>query len=288
MAKAKGISNPLPTPDRLRELFFYPSAMGKLYNLKTRSPNAYRLEEAGTLHHTGYLYVSIDKKSYGVHRIIWVMRHGKDIPKGYEIDHIDGNKSNNHIDNLRLATRAENMQNKSKRIDGNNSYKGVHHRKISGRYSASITYNGEQIALGNYDSALEAAAFYDAAAIKFHGKFARHNNTGIDRSKELEDFLANPLTTRNKSGYRGVSWSSRRNIWRAQFKRKGLGYFATKEEAALAYNEAAKRLHGEFACLNVIPETPRLGRSLGEQLTLFDSPKEKAQTWGMGFLSNTY
>lgn len=95
----------------------------------------------------------------------------------------------------------------------------------------------------------------------------------------------------NTSGFKGVSWHKNEQMYYVQIRHKNkqyhLGAYRTAIEGAVAYNEAAKRLHGEFACLNEIPETPRLGRPLGEQLTLFDSPKEKAQTWGMGFLSNT-
>lgn len=61
----------------------------------------------------------------------------------------------------------------------------------------------------------------------------------------------------NTSGYKGVHFCKSNGKWAAQIsvnkKRKGLGYFSTKEEAALAYNSAAVRFHGEFAWLNTIP-----------------------------------
>jgi hypothetical protein len=72
---------------------------------------------------------------------------------------------------------------------------------------------------------------------------------------------------RNKSGYKGVSWDKLHKTWRAEI-RKGdtkymLGYFPSKEQAALAYNEAATRLFGEYAHLNVVwPEYT--------QATIFD------------------
>lgn len=65
------------------------------------------------------------------------------------------------------------------------------------------------------------------------------------------------ISPKNTSGYKGVFWHKAAGKWMASvkynYKAVYLGLFKTKEQAALAYNEAAKRLHGEFALLNVIP-----------------------------------
>lgn len=62
--------------------------------------------------------------------------------------------------------------------------------------------------------------------------------------------------SRNQSGFRGVSWAKKCNMWRADLsvnaKKMWLGYFTDKLEAAKAYNEAARKYHGEFATLNPI------------------------------------
>lgn len=66
------------------------------------------------------------------------------------------------------------------------------------------------------------------------------------------------LQSNNTSGYKGVSWSTERQKWEAYIKlnrkRISLGRHKTLRAAVLAYNEAAARLHGEFAVLNPIPE----------------------------------
>lgn len=64
---------------------------------------------------------------------------------------------------------------------------------------------------------------------------------------------------RNTSGFKGVSWHSRDEVWQSNIRAVGgqvfLGYFKTAEEAAMAYNEAAPAAHGEFARLNVIGQS---------------------------------
>ena len=90
------------------ELFRYDD--GKIYwNIRRsgvrygRSPNKTTTQ--------GYLSVIVDGKQLLVHRIIYEMHHGE-IPNGHEIDHIDGDKKNNNIDNLRAVSRAVNSRNK--------------------------------------------------------------------------------------------------------------------------------------------------------------------------------
>lgn len=66
----------------------------------------------------GYLRISIGGKNYSIHRLVWEAFNGP-IPSGYYIDHIDGNRSNNSISNLRIATQSGNMKNAMK-----NGHKG--------------------------------------------------------------------------------------------------------------------------------------------------------------------
>ena len=69
---------------------------------------------AGNLSKNGYYFYSISGLgTFPVHRIIWKLLHKEDIPIGYVIDHIDGNKLNNKITNLRLVTKSENARNAS-------------------------------------------------------------------------------------------------------------------------------------------------------------------------------
>jgi hypothetical protein len=88
-----------------------------------------------------------------------------------------------------------------------------------------------------------------------HGLVNLRNNLRSCSHAENQHNQQNP--SNNTSGYKGVSWYKHVAKWRAQInfngKRIHLGYFDNKIEAAIAYNEAAVKYHGEFACINVIP-----------------------------------
>jgi hypothetical protein len=98
-----------------------------------------------------------------------------DVPDGFEVDHVNGNKVDNRRANLRLATRSQNNRNKP--LQGNNTsgFRGVAYHKPSGFWVARVFVNKRQTSLGCYRTAEEAAHAYDAAAREHYGTFARLN-----------------------------------------------------------------------------------------------------------------
>ena len=170
MAKANSIDLEL-----MRRTFFYPSPEGKLYNLTSRSNAAIMLDEAGSLNENGYLRVRVGGVVYGVHRIVYAMRNGINLSPTMQIDHINGDRTDNRIDNLRLATHAQNMRNTKISSRNTTGYKGVSWYDCNKKFVSRIHLNSKKIHLGSFNTKEEAALAYNAAALKYHGEFAQLN-----------------------------------------------------------------------------------------------------------------
>ena len=121
----------------------------------------------------GYKAIKVNQKVYLEHRLIWLWHHGY-IP--IELDHIDGNPSNNKIENLRLATHSENMRNTRIRKDNKSGVKGVHWCKSKNKWKVQLSFDGKQQYLGRYDSLDVAKQVIEKARFNHHITFA---NIGV-------------------------------------------------------------------------------------------------------------
>lgn len=117
----------------------------------------------------GYEYVSIYGRSYRAHRLAWLYMTGEWPP--HQIDHTDGNPGNNRWENLRLATNAQNQQNRKIASNNTSGAKGV--MRIGNRFAAHITVGGKKRYLGTFGTLNEAADAYKSAAEQEFGEFAR-------------------------------------------------------------------------------------------------------------------
>ena len=124
---------------------------------------------AGCLSNNGGVHIKINGMLYQAHRLVWLYVHGYLPPL---IDHINGNRADNCIANLRVANKSENAINSKKRVDNKSGYKGVHWHKQSSRWRACIRKDGIGRTLGNFKSPEEAHEAYKNAALELHGSFA--------------------------------------------------------------------------------------------------------------------
>lgn len=126
---------------------------------------------AGSVDAGGYLIIRISGANYKAHRLAWLQVNGE-WPSG-QLDHINGDKTDNRIANLRIATPAENAANRPRRSNGRSGFKGVSWCNRTGKWLASIRSDGRNRHLGYFTDPAEAHAVYAAAARETFGEFAR-------------------------------------------------------------------------------------------------------------------
>jgi hypothetical protein len=119
----------------------------------------------------GYVVVQVGGKRYLAHRIIWLLLNGQ-MP--VMIDHIDGNKQNNLIENLREVDNTLNHWNERKRTTNKSGHKGVWWHKQSKRWEAACRVSGKQITIGRFERIEDAVEAVRKFREQQHGKYANN------------------------------------------------------------------------------------------------------------------
>lgn len=161
------------TRERLLELVGYDIEKGELYWLEDRG-TAKKSDPCGNkrLCGNGYYYMRVEGISAAVHRFVWLFHNGH---YDADIDHINNDTLDNHIENLRLCTRSENLRNRGKFANCSSKYKGVYWKKDSKKWRASIRLDGRTINLGHFKTEEEAHLAWLEAASGNHGESLRRN-----------------------------------------------------------------------------------------------------------------
>lgn len=161
------IAKDLPSLDRLDKLFSYNPETGQLM----RKVGGVFKVTANPHKKTKYIWVTVDRVTYAAHRICWKLYHRKDIPHSLEIDHINGNPSDNRIQNLRLVTMSENMRNKKRYGSNTSGIVGValrsDMREGTARWRAQINIDGKSIKIGSFKTQEEAITARREAEMRF-------------------------------------------------------------------------------------------------------------------------
>ena len=178
------------TTQVMRELLTYNSETGHLYwryrGVEYFNESAKRsrkwIADAWNKKHAGKQALISDKDNgyksgrvFGrnvlAHRVAWAIQYGE-WPEG-DIDHINGDKTDNRLRNLRQATRSQNLMNRGAAPSNTSGVKGVCWDKRRGKWSAKIKVGGKTHNLGRFDAIDDAANAYKAASLKLHGQFSR-------------------------------------------------------------------------------------------------------------------
>jgi hypothetical protein len=138
------------------------------------NPNKYRPEYkgrgAGSLHTLGYIHIYVDGKAYKAHRLAWFYVHGEWPLQ--DIDHMNGDRADNRIANLRDVSRSSNAENRHHAREGHAlGLLGVVWRKRNKKYEARIHVGGKYLYLGLFHTKEEAHAVYLAAKRKHHAAY---------------------------------------------------------------------------------------------------------------------
>jgi len=155
----------------LRKDIAYNPVTGELINIRKRGRCAVG-KVLGSKDVAGYTIVVYNNTQYKAHHIVWFLHTGI---WAYMLDHIDGNKSNNSITNLRIATHTDNNRNHKLRCTNTSGITGVSFYTKCRRWSAEIFENGKKISLGwfnDFDDAVNARLLAEARLgySKQHGK----------------------------------------------------------------------------------------------------------------------
>lgn len=134
-----------------------------------------RSKTTGHVRPDGYIHVQYKNQKYYAHRLIYQIIHSLDsLPDKIQIDHIDGNRQNNHFNNLRLATNLQNQWNGKIHRNNTSGYKGVTFDKEHRKWKAAIRHDNKLLNLGRFNSPEEAHVAYKNKAIELFGEFARY------------------------------------------------------------------------------------------------------------------
>lgn len=180
----------LPSPETLRKLLRYDPETGKLFwrhrNVEFFKDGKYSASRACLVWNArhegaealtavkdgGYLHGNIFRQRHRAHRVIWAMQVGE--WPHLEIDHINGNPSDNRMENLRLATGAENSRNQKMLASNTSGHKNVSYIKRKGKWLARLNIGGGKIWQREFADKQDAAQAAAEARVRFHGEFARH------------------------------------------------------------------------------------------------------------------
>lgn len=123
-----------------------------------------------------YIFINVSNKISRAHRLAFIYMNGS-IPSGMEVDHINGDGTDNRWENLRLVNRTVNSQNHRKNSNNTSGVTGVVWNKRASKWMARIGFNGKTINLGYFDDLFSASL----ARKEAENKYGYHKNHGVNR-----------------------------------------------------------------------------------------------------------
>jgi hypothetical protein len=159
------------TQEYLKSILDYDLDTG-IFTWKVSKANRTKVGDVAGWSYNGYREIEINNKAYKAHRLAWLYVYGE-MPKNL-VDHIDGNRSNNKISNLREATYQENSENYKTPKTNKSGVKNVSWYKSLNKWVVSISIRKTKKTVGYYDDLELAELVAIEARNKYRGEFANH------------------------------------------------------------------------------------------------------------------
>lgn len=157
------------TQDILKEQLSYDPETGLFTRLICLAKRSKVGDIVGYKEPSNYIRIYIAGKNYQAHRLVWLYIYGCFPPA--DIDHINCNRSDNRLSNLREATRSESKCKQSSSANNKSGFKGVCWNKSNKKWQVACTVHGKIYHLGHFNTPEEASEIYQKFAKEHHGEF---------------------------------------------------------------------------------------------------------------------
>ena len=166
----------LPSPSELRKLLTYNASTGELlwlprgdawWDVRYGNKPAFAADDG-----RGYRTGTLSKRKLFAHRVIWALVHGE--WPAADVDHINGDRSDNRLANLRVVLHVVNTRNQRPRVNNTSGITGVTWDKAKKKWAAQISVYGRNKLIGRFDNIEDAAQARRAA----QRKYGFHENHG--------------------------------------------------------------------------------------------------------------
>lgn len=163
--------------ETVKQLFDYDLTTGNLlYRYNPRGPGKRRGDAAGTIQPNGYKMVMVKRRRHYIHRLVWLWHHGWMPKRPMVMEHVNRDKTDNRIENLRVVSSLQNAHNVDySTTRSETGYRGVCYLKDRNKFLAYCHHDGKRVFVGHFDDPHTAAEAYNRKILELRGDLVELN-----------------------------------------------------------------------------------------------------------------